>query len=85
MNKRVPGIKIPDEFIQRIENAGHGLKDADRRDAMREEGLNIAYETILKIRKIKGIHGIHLMGIGWEDSIPELVKRAKLYPRPRVV
>ncbi len=85
MNKRVPGIKIPDSFIKRLEDAGHGLKEDDRRNAMKEEGLCIASETISKIRKIKGIHGIHLMGIGWEESIPELAKRVKLYPRPKAV
>lgn len=85
MNKRVPGIKIPKDFITRLEAAGEGLKEEPKRTAMREEGLLIASETIQSIRSIKGINGIHLMGIGWEESIPELVKRAGLYPRPKVV
>lgn len=85
MNKRVPGIKIPKEFIERLEAAGKGFKDEAKRVSMREEGLLIASETIESIRGIKGITGIHLMGIGWEESIPELVKRAGLFPRPKVV
>jgi methylenetetrahydrofolate reductase (NADPH) len=84
MNKRVPGIKIPEEFIQRLEKAGKGLKGEEKRNAMREVGLEIATQTIESIRKIKGIAGLHLMGIGWEESIPELVKRSGLYPRPKV-
>lgn len=85
MNKRVPGIKIPEEIITRLDLAGKGFKDEAKRAAMREEGIAIASETIQSIRRIKGITGIHLMGIGWEESIPELVKRAGLYPRPKVV
>lgn len=84
MNKKVPGIKIPEEFISRLETAGKGLKDNELREAMRAEGLLIATETIKAIRKIKGISGIHLMGIGWEESIPLLVQKADLFPRPRV-
>ena len=85
LNRYVPGIKIPENLIQRLEEAAHDLKEEDRQNAMSEEGLCIASETISKIRKIKGIHGIHIMGIGWEESIPELTKRAKLYPRPKAV
>jgi 5,10-methylenetetrahydrofolate reductase len=84
MNKRVPGIKIPEEFIQRLENAGKGLKGDEKRTAMREVGLEIASETIDSIKELRGIDGVHLMGIGWEESIPELVRRSGLYPRPKV-
>lgn len=85
LNRYVPGIKIPEGLIQRLEEVAHDLKEEDQQNAMHAEGLSIASETISKIRKIKGIHGIHLMGIGWEESIPQLTKRAKLYPRPKVV
>ncbi|TFH07971.1 MAG: methylenetetrahydrofolate reductase [Candidatus Thorarchaeota archaeon] len=84
MNTNVPGIKIPEEYINRLESAGKGLKEDAERDTMREEGLLIALEIIKSIRKIKGIDGLHLMGIGWEESIPELVKRAGLSQRPKM-
>jgi methylenetetrahydrofolate reductase (NADPH) len=84
MNAYVPGIKVPDEFIKRLEVAGSGLKDEEMLEAMRVEGILIAGETIKAIRKIKGIHGLHLMTIGWDESIPILVKHASLYPRPRL-
>ena len=84
MNKNVPGIKIPEEYIKRLESAGKGLKEDEGRTAMREEGLLIALEIIKLIRNIKGISGLHLMGIGRAESIPELVKRAGLLPRPKV-
>jgi 5,10-methylenetetrahydrofolate reductase len=84
MNDNVPGIKIPQEIIQRLEESGKGLKDEKMLEAMRAEGLLIAAETIKAIRHIKGIDGVHLMGVGWEESIPALVKSAGLYPRPNM-
>lgn len=84
MQNNVPGINIPEEFIKRLEDAGNGLKDDEMSEAIRAEGLLIAAETIKTVRQIKGIQGVHLMGVGWEESIPALVKRAGLYPRPKV-
>ncbi len=84
MNTNVPGIKIPDEYIRRLESAGKGLKEDEERNAMREEGLLIASETIKSIRKIKGIAGLHLMGVGREESIPDLVKLAGLSSRRKL-
>lgn len=83
MNKRIPGIKIPESMISRLEKAGRGLKGAEKREAVRGEGLLIASETIDAVRKIRGVNGIHIMSVGWESAIPELVKGAGLHPRPR--
>jgi methylenetetrahydrofolate reductase (NADPH) len=84
MNSQIPGIEIPEDYITRLETAGKGLKDEEQLEALREEGLLIASETIKTIRKIKGISGVHLMGFGKKENIPELVKRAGLSPKPRV-
>jgi methylenetetrahydrofolate reductase (NADPH) len=84
MNENIPGIKIPEEYIKRLEAAGKGLKDDAERDALREEGLVIASEIIKSIRKIKGISGLHLMGIGRKENIPELVNRTGLVQRPKM-
>ena len=84
MNENIPGIKIPEEIIKRLEAAGKGLKDDAELEALREEGLLIASEMIKSIRKIKGISGVHLMGIGKKENIPELVMRAGLSPRPKL-
>ncbi|MGY5878776.1 MAG: methylenetetrahydrofolate reductase [Candidatus Thorarchaeota archaeon] len=84
MNANIPGIEIPEEIVKRLEAAGKGLKDDAELEALREEGFLIALETIKSIRKIKGISGLHLMGIGKKENIPELVKRAGLSPRPKM-
>lgn len=71
--KKVPGIEVPDELIKRMESA----KDE------REEGIEIAVELIERIKEIKGVRGVHIMAIGWEFVVPEIVKKARLYPRPK--
>jgi len=85
MNDFVPGIQVPDEFIRRLDTAasGHDTEEAEIQ-AMKSEGIQIALETIEVIREIDGVNGLHLMGVGWPESIVELVKRAGLYPRPKV-
>jgi len=70
----VPGLDVPNELIKRMKSA----KDK------KEEGINIAVEVIEKVKKISGVRGVHIMAIGWESIVPEIVKRAKLYPRPEI-
>lgn len=74
MRENVAGISIPQEIMDRMKSAGKRAK---------EEGINIAVETIERVKKIPGVHGVHIMAIGWEEeAVPEIVKRVGLYPRP---
>ncbi len=84
MNEFVPGIQIPDDFIKRLDEVGSGLDEEASIEAMKAEGIQIALETIEVVRNIDGINGLHLMGVGWTESVVELVKGAGLYPRPKV-
>ena len=72
MKNKVSGIIIPDEIIDRLRGAQN----------KKQEGLNIAVETIKQLKEIEGVAGVHLMAIAWEETIPEIVERAGLYPRP---
>jgi methylenetetrahydrofolate reductase (NADPH) len=71
MNDEVPGVTIPDRLLRRMEAAG---------DKAEEEGVQIALELIEKIKTKQGIHGIHLMAVGWEEIVPRIVKEAGLLP-----
>jgi 5,10-methylenetetrahydrofolate reductase len=82
MSEHVAGITIPDVILQRLENAADGLDDDEREQAIQQEGLSIATETISSLRMIDGVDGVHIMAVGWESCVPELVKSAGLYPRP---
>ncbi len=82
MNTQIPEITIPEEIIKRMEDAGKGLDEETSLKEMQREGIEIALETLEEIRKIKGINGVHLMGVGWTESIVEIAKGANLFPRP---
>jgi len=72
MRDYVSGVTVTDEIVSRMEEA----KDA------KEEGLKIALEAIEQLKEIPGVHGIHIMAVGWEDIVPEIVEQAGLLPRP---
>jgi 5,10-methylenetetrahydrofolate reductase len=72
MRDGVAGISIPDVIVSRLEQA----KNA------KEESVKITLEIIQQIRAIPGVHGIHIMAVGWEDIVPELISKAGLLPRP---
>ena len=72
MRDYVSGVSVPDEIVTRMEEA----------KIAKEEGLRIALEVIEQLKEIPGIHGIHIMAVGWEDVVPEIVERAGLLPRP---
>ncbi len=69
MHKEVPGVFIPESILKRMEKAGDGAA---------EEGVQIALELIEAIRQKQGIHGIHIMAVGWEEIVPRIVTEAGL-------
>lgn len=72
MRDYVSGVTVPDEIINRLEKA----------EKPRDEGLKIVLEIIEQLKEIPGVHGIHIMAVGWEEIVPELVERAGFMPRP---
>ncbi|MDR4498235.1 MAG: methylenetetrahydrofolate reductase [Candidatus Scalindua sp.] len=72
MKNNVPGLDVPDEIIQRLQ---------DTKDK-KAEGVNICLETVEQVKNIEGVSGVHIMAIEWEEVIPEIVERAGLLPRP---
>jgi len=46
-------------------------------------GCSITSEkAINKIKKIKGIHGLHITALFWEDIIPSLIEKSNLLSHP---
>ena len=72
MRDYVAGVCVPDATVNRMEQAENA----------KEEGLRISLDLIEQLKEIPGIHGIHIMAVGWEDAIQEIVERAGLLPRP---
>ena len=71
MKFHVPGVDIPDEIYKRIINVSDP----------KSEGYNVSLELINEIKKIRGVSGIHITALFWEDIIPRLVKESGFYPR----
>jgi len=66
----IPGIKVPPPWISRLERAAG--------PAEIEVGLALAVETIDAIRPF--CDGVHIMAVGAEDRIPDILERAGLRP-----
>jgi methylenetetrahydrofolate reductase (NADPH) len=72
MKNKVSGMSVPDEIINRMKGA------ADPK----AEGIKLCVETIEHLKQVKGVHGVHIMAVAWEEKVPEIVREAGLYPRP---
>jgi len=71
MHDEVPGVVIPQSLLKRMEQAEAAGNAA-------EEGVQIALELIQKIRTKRGVNGLHLMAVGWEEIVPRIVAEAGL-------
>jgi methylenetetrahydrofolate reductase (NADH) len=74
MKNKVSGMDIPDALIRRMEGVP--------KEKQREEGIRICVETILRLKEMDGVRGVHIMAIEWEDAVAGIVEQAGLYPRP---
>jgi methylenetetrahydrofolate reductase (NADPH) len=75
MKNSVPGMDVPDELIER-------MKDVPK-EKQAEEGVKICVETIQKLREIRGVRGVHIMAIEWEEKVAEITAATGLSPRPQ--
>lgn len=76
MQKRVPGMDIPDQVVKRMADTP--------KDKQAAEGITIAVESIQRLKECPGVHGFHIMAIEWEEKVPEIAERSGLHPRPQV-
>jgi len=74
MRDSVPGIAMPDSIVTRMEKAANA----------KEEGARIILEIIEQLKGMPGVHGVHIMAVGWEDIVPDIVQKSGLMPRPVV-
>ncbi len=74
MQKNVPGMDVPNWVIKRLEGV--------EKKKQASEGIAICCEQIEEFKEMKGVAGVHIMAIEWEQRMPEIVEKAKLLPRP---
>jgi methylenetetrahydrofolate reductase (NADPH) len=73
MAEKLPGVRVPPETIAALDDAG---EDAGA------VGLRLTIEVVEGLKAIEGIGGVHLMGMGHDDTVRAVVEGAGLFPRP---
>ncbi len=68
INKKVPGVNIPDEIIDRLAAADNQL----------QEGIKIAAEQVKLAQQL--CQGVHMMAVRREDLIPQILDLAGISP-----
>ncbi|MFC1958067.1 methylenetetrahydrofolate reductase [Chloroflexota bacterium] len=70
MNKNVPGIIVPQTIIDELATAekGKGL----------QKGIEIAIRMIKTIHEENLCHGVHIMAVGNEGIVPDILEAAEL-------
>ena len=66
LNANVPGVQVPSALLEELERAGPEGEAA--------KGIEIAARTIRRLQNI--CRGVHVMAIGWEHRIPEILRAA---------
>jgi methylenetetrahydrofolate reductase (NADPH) len=72
--EKVPGIVIPKALLDEIDRA----PDAPA------FGRHLAGEQIRALRKLKGVAGVHIMAVNWEEAVRPIAQEAGLLPRPQL-
>ena len=70
MNKNVAGVFVPQDLIDEMDGAPKGRK--------LEKGVEIAGRMIKRIYDEKMCHGVHIMAIGKEELVPDIMSAAGL-------
>jgi 5,10-methylenetetrahydrofolate reductase len=76
MKTKVPGMDVPDEIIERLQNVA--------KEERAKEGIKLTVEIAQRMKEIEGVAGIHIMAIEWEEAVPEICEMAGLHPRPQL-
>jgi len=70
MNKNVAGVNVPQELIDEMASAPKG--------SALDRGIEIAGRMIRRIREEKMCDGVHIMAIGREELVPDIMAAAGL-------
>lgn len=68
MNKNVPGVMVPQELIDEMAASPKGKA--------LETGIKIAGRMIRRVREENICHGVHVMAIGKEELVPDILSAA---------
>jgi methylenetetrahydrofolate reductase (NADPH) len=67
LNANVPGIHVPDALLAEMQEVAGSEREVAK-------GIEIAQRTIQDVRNL--CSGVHLMALGWENHVPEILQRS---------
>jgi 5,10-methylenetetrahydrofolate reductase len=67
LNANLPGIVVPPDMLQI-------MNEAAAAGQVRERGIEIAASVVAEMKGI--CQGVHIMAIGWESAVPEILRSA---------
>lgn len=73
MAEKLPGVRVPTETISSLEAAGGDAEAV---------GLRLTIDVVEGLKRIEGVAGVHLMGMGRDDAVRAVAEGAGLFPRP---
>ncbi len=73
LNDHLPGVTVPDALMRELDDAGPDAEDL---------GARRCAELVAALRRITGVGGVHVMGLGREGSVRRVIELAGLLPRP---
>jgi len=68
MNQNVAGVFVPDDIIKE-------MADTDKKDR-KKKAIEIAARIIRELKPT--CQGVHIMPLGWDDTVPEIIKEVDL-------
>jgi 5,10-methylenetetrahydrofolate reductase len=68
MNANVAGISVPESIIQEMEMTA--------KEDRKKKAVEISARVIRQVKPF--CQGIHIMSLGWDDLVPEVIKEAGL-------
>lgn len=68
MNENVPGVKVPENIIQELENTP--------KEKLQEKSAEIAARLIKELKDL--CQGVHIMPLGWSHVVPKALELADL-------
>jgi len=72
LERHVPGVQVPADVARRLRGV-----PADRTG---EEGISLCAEIISELRQVPGVAGVHVMAVGQEHRVPDILRQAGLGP-----
>ncbi len=76
MNENVPGIDVPQNMIDRLAAAAAEGREKGVKGLPMQLGIDMAAEFIAQVKDAKLCDGVHIMAIGAEKNVPEILRKA---------